>query len=845
MQMQHIRHRALACLAGLALALFSAGAAADPPSRVARLGYMSGPVSFSPAGESDWDEASLNRPLTNGDRVWSDAGGRAEIQFGGAMVRLDANTGVSVLNMDDTIAQLQLTQGVLNVRVRRLQANQVFEVDTPNLAFTLREPGAYRIEVDPDGNATTILVRRGQGEVYGDGTSYVIDAGQPYRFTDTDLRQQPFVEAPRADDFDRWAGDRDRAYDNSISARYVSADVVGLHDLDAHGSWRVDATYGNVWTPRRVSAGWAPYRDGHWAWVEPWGWTWVDDAPWGFAVSHYGRWANIGGSWGWVPGPVRAPAYYAPALVAFVGGANFQLTISSGNVGGVAWFPLAPREVYRPSYAVSRGYFERVNSSNTVINNTVIRNTYNTTNVTNVVYANRSVPGAVVAVPTTTFVQSQPVARSAVPVNRAMVVNAPVAQRLAVAPTEKSVRGGAAQGDKPPARVFDRVAVAHTAPPAARAGFVPQQPQPSRQAGKPREDVVGTELKRAPAAAAPQVKVVEQTQQSPPTRRPPAKTQGSASRSADARDSSDERRLPANPVVSTPPAATPPAAAPQALPPQAAAPVKAPPAQRSVDERAVPERQPNRKAPQAPPPQAEAPMAATPAAPTAQRPDEERVKSERLPKGEARGQPVAPAQSRAQSPAMPPQPAEPRAAAPTQAPPPQAAAPLTATPVAPTAQRPDEERVKSERQPKGEARGQPAAPPQSPTMPPQPAEPRAAAPTQAPPRQPPQPRMATPPAAAPQPVPPAAAAAPAVAPPRPSPVAQPQGQRSKPEPAAAARPPEAAMPATATPKPAPPREQAAPQASRQNQEPRPATGKQSEKAGRENKPDEPNGKQKG
>ena len=77
------------------------------------------------------------------------------------------------------------------------------------------------------------------------------------------------------------------------------------------------------------------YRDGHWAWVDPWGWTWIDDAPWGFAVSHYGRWTNLSGTWGWVPGPVTTRAYYAPALVAFVGGNNFQLTISSGNVGGI------------------------------------------------------------------------------------------------------------------------------------------------------------------------------------------------------------------------------------------------------------------------------------------------------------------------------------------------------------------------------------------------------------------------------------------------------------------------------------------------------------------------------
>lgn len=456
MQIQPLRLRAFAFVAGVAILAFSGWASADPPSRVARLGYISGAVSFSPAGENDWLQATINRPLTTGDRLWADTGARAEIQVGGAMIRMNAGTGVSVLNLDDRIAQLQLTQGILSVRVRRLEPNQVFEVDTPNLAFTLRQPGEYRIEVDPDGNATTIVVRRGQGEVYGEDAAYVIDSRQPYRFTGTGLREYQYVDAPRLDEFDRWSSGRDRSYDNSVSVRYVSEDVVGYQDLDENGTWRVDATYGNVWIPSRVAAGWAPYHDGHWAWVDPWGWTWVDDAPWGFAVSHYGRWTNLGGTWGWVPGPVRTRAYYAPALVAFVGGDNFQLTISSGNVGGVAWFPLGPREVYRPSYPVSRGYFENINHSNTVINNTVINNYYNNSNVTHVVYANREVPGAVVAVPTTVFVQSQPVSRAAVRVSREMIVRAPVAVVPPVAPTEKSVHGAAAQGDKPPPRVFER-----------------------------------------------------------------------------------------------------------------------------------------------------------------------------------------------------------------------------------------------------------------------------------------------------------------------------------------------------------------------------------------------------
>lgn len=516
MQMQTLRLRFFAFVSGSALLLCSGLVSADPPSRVGRLGYLSGAVSFSPAGENDWVQATLNRPLTTGDRLWTDSGGRAEIQVGSAMVRLNAGSAVSLLNLDDRIAQVQLTQGTLNVRVRRLEPNQVFEVDTPNLAFTLRQPGEYRINVDPESDATTIVVRKGQGEVYGEGATFVIDSRQAYRFTGTDLREYQYLAAPRLDDFDRWASARDRALDSSLSARYVSPDVLGYQDLDANGNWRVDPNYGNVWVPNRVAADWAPYRDGHWAWVDPWGWTWIDDAPWGFAVSHYGRWTNLRGTWGWVPGPVRSRAYYAPALVAFVGGHNFNLRLSSGNVGGVAWFPLAPREVYRPSYSVSRAYFENLNRSNTVINNTVIYNSYNTSNVTNVVYANRQIPGAVIVVPTTTFVQSQPVSQAVVRLSQDAIASAPVTLSAALTPTERSVRGAAGPGDRPPVRVFERPIVARSAVPAPAAGFAAQQPQLILRPGRPLDDTARRELRPGASTPVPNVKVLVPVPLAPP-----------------------------------------------------------------------------------------------------------------------------------------------------------------------------------------------------------------------------------------------------------------------------------------------------------------------------------------
>jgi len=537
--------RMLAIACGLLLALH-APAWADPPARVARLGAVSGPVSFSAAGEADWDQADLNRPLGPGDRLWADSGARAELQVGDAMVRMDAGTGLSVLALDEQLAQVQLTQGTLGVHLRRLAAGQAFEIDTPNLAFTLRAPGSYRIEVDAQGQTTVVTVRSGQGEAAGDGAAYRIDAGQTWRFGGTDLRDNSAVPPPVPDAFERWADVRDRAMDASVSARYVSPDVVGYQDLDANGAWRSDPTYGNVWMPTHVPEGWAPYRDGRWSWVAPWGWTWVDDAPWGYAVSHYGRWASFDGRWGWVPGPQRTAAVYAPALVVFVGGANFQLAISGGRVGGVAWFPLGPREVYQPAYPVSRTYYENVNRSNTVINTTVITNNYNDYSrkaVTQTVYANRQVPGAIVAVPRAAFIGAQPVARVAVRTAPGALDREAAGARQEIAPAPPATRSAAAAGKPPPARVFDRAVIARTAPPPPRAD--PLRPAPSF-AGTPVRPVVKV---LPPVAATP----------------PPLRAQGPAPAAAQA---------PGNVRAPTPgqapgqaPAQAPAATAPQGQPP--------------------------------------------------------------------------------------------------------------------------------------------------------------------------------------------------------------------------------------------------------------------------------------
>ena len=423
-------------LAAIFTAAFGQRAAAqdqdDPPGRVARLSYMEGSVSFQPAGEDEWVDAVPNRPLTTGDKLWADRDSRAEVQLGSATLDLAPNTGFSFLNLDDRTIQIQLSAGSLNVRVWDLDRDNVFEIDTPNQAFTVDQPGRYRLDASQDGNYTVVTIREGQGESTGNGQSYTMHSGQRFTFSGTSSLNAEVDQLGGPDDFDRWSDGREGRYQDSPSARYCSRRVVGFEDLDDNGDWRSTPDYGYAWFPR-VDAGWAPYHNGHWAWIDPWGWTWVDEDRWGYAPFHYGRWFSVGGRWGWVPGPREERPVYAPALVAFVGGG-----FAAGAT--VAWFPLGPREVYVPSYRVSEGYVNRVNVTNTTVNTITVRNVYNTTivnnntTINNVTYVNRNVRGGVTAVPQQAFASAQPVGRSAVAVNERQFSNAPVSARAAVPP---------------------------------------------------------------------------------------------------------------------------------------------------------------------------------------------------------------------------------------------------------------------------------------------------------------------------------------------------------------------------------------------------------------------------
>ena len=470
----------------------------DPPGRVARLNFAQGSVSFQPAGEGDWVTAVLNRPMVTGDNLWADEDSRAEVHIGSAALRLGAQTGITFLDITDNATQIRLAQGSLLVRVRHVDDDDSYEIDTPNLALNLLQAGTYRIDVSADGNQTIATVFHGRGRVTGGGYSYNVLAGQSATFTGSDTLNYELGQVPDQDDFDQWALQRDAREDDADSANYVSREMTGYEDLDAAGDWSYVAGYGECWAPRAVAVGWAPYRFGHWVWVGPWGWTWVENEPWGFAPFHYGRWIQVDVGWAWLPGGGGVQATYSPALVAWTGppGTSGPGQASNAPVG---WFPLGPGETYVPAYSASPKYLNMMNATNVNVSYVNVASV----NPSQASYMYRS---NVTAISHDNFVNGGMVSeRTMVPVSPAEVTRSRVSNFAGAAPQKESLLGPGASRQRiapPPAGVMNRVVVARTAPPPPPVPFNMQERALAAGQGRP---IPTADLRRAQPAARPDV----------------------------------------------------------------------------------------------------------------------------------------------------------------------------------------------------------------------------------------------------------------------------------------------------------------------------------------------------
>ncbi|HTI84225.1 MAG TPA: DUF6600 domain-containing protein, partial [Acetobacteraceae bacterium] len=386
----------------------------DPPTRVGRLAQITGAVSFHTQDETSWNQAIPNYPVTTGNAFWTQPGARASIEVSASRIAMAAQTEFEVSNLTDTAFQSTVPQGEIYLRIRSAAPNEIYAVQTPRGLVTFSSPGRYGVVAGDTQNPTEVTVIQGSAHIEGPGITMDVAGNQTATMTGMDSFQGNIAPAqPDAFLTAMLNGERQTA----TPPPQVVASMPGGDDLSAYGTWSDTSDYGQVWYPQ-VAPDWVPYRDGQWAYVEPWGWTWVDSDPWGFAPFHYGRWVDTGGRWGWVPGAsVEGPPVYAPALVTFIGvgaavGVGIGAALAAGRIG---WFPLGPREAYRPWYRASPTYLRNVNIRH-VTNITTINQNVTVNN-----FINRR---AATVVPTAAMTGSRPVGRFAQRVDPAQLAQA-------------------------------------------------------------------------------------------------------------------------------------------------------------------------------------------------------------------------------------------------------------------------------------------------------------------------------------------------------------------------------------------------------------------------------------
>src|SRR5262245_24705076 len=446
----------------LTLASFASPALAadDPPGRVGRVTDAQGQSWYFDGEANEWVNLERNRPLTSGERIAVDASGHLELRIGSTAVRLAGGSELEIRRIDDERIDLFLHSGSAAVRVRSAEVAREVELATIEGRFAPRGAGHFRVDRKDDGSVATAW--SGDLHFEGDDSALDIPAGRSaelWREGSNNATHYSWGE-PQRDDFADWTARANREDDRAAAPEYVSPEMTGAEDLNRYGTWENNVEYGPLWYPTTVLAGWAPYRYGHWAIVQPWGWTWVDAAPWGFAPFHYGRWVYFGGRWCWAPGRWVARPYYSPAMVAWVGG---YPSYGRGPWPYVGWVPLAPREPYYPHYAAGGSYWRAINAAHMSLfpQNTPRRPPTGTT-----LYANQGVAGAISVVPGNAMVPRRPIAPVVAQVDPSVVSN------FANQPTRVHV---------PPPGPARPISVPGLAPGVA----APGQPNAPRQPGQP------------------------------------------------------------------------------------------------------------------------------------------------------------------------------------------------------------------------------------------------------------------------------------------------------------------------------------------------------------------------
>jgi len=351
----------------LVLALFMTSTAmaeepADPPAQIGRLAAISGAVAYHATAAAAPSEASINTPLTTGNRIATPPRGHAVVDIAAGRFYLDGDSALTIGALGPGTATVTLEKGAVILRILPGGAGQVFVIETPRGELRADQPGYFEVEVAAD--SVTVSALEG-GAQLNDNT--VLSPGMRATIAKD---AAPVLGPAEQDDFiRRIAAEIADAGDAKPDApSHVSPQTTGFQELQHHGLWVSTERYGWVWEPT-VASDWAPFKDGRWVEISPWGRTWIDNASWAFAPSHYGSWAQVNDRWVWVPGSA--------------GQARSGLFAAQSESGKSAhWVALGPEEPRSTPAPVIINRVRVINQPPKIVNVTTVNNTTNVTTVT-------------------------------------------------------------------------------------------------------------------------------------------------------------------------------------------------------------------------------------------------------------------------------------------------------------------------------------------------------------------------------------------------------------------------------------------------------------------------------
>jgi len=279
----------------------------------ARLSFLSGRAFIQRAAELGSEEAAVNMPVAEGDRLGT-AEGRAEIYLAKkTYLRLDNNTKVDFTLLpkkDSSLIRLRQWAGSCYLDVAKLEKEKSIEVLTSDATFYILDEGLYRIDVRENAR-TEILVFQGLVEASGEEGSILVKKDQRLAVASGRFDGRPAAFFAAADDgFDRWNQDRTSIVHRPYARRYLPNELEDFEgELDEYGDWRYTDEFGYVWMPSAMESGWRPYSWGRWLWLNS-SWCWLPYEPWGWSTFHYGYWHwGTGMGWYWIPHNVWGPAW--------------------------------------------------------------------------------------------------------------------------------------------------------------------------------------------------------------------------------------------------------------------------------------------------------------------------------------------------------------------------------------------------------------------------------------------------------------------------------------------------------------------------------------------------------